>query len=323
MTKKVTVATVQFKWKLEDYRSSEAFRLRINKIMEKIRCQAHSRLPLLVAFPEDIGTPMLLFDSYDKIKCKTTFPKAVRSLIMSNLKGVLKYKLKYNVSFIRALILYKSPALEREYVSIFSDAARRYNAYIAAGSITLPEAEDGAHNSPGKDVYNISYFFGPEGNIIGRQKKVYLVDFEGKSGFDLSRGSLGELNVFDTPFGRVGIAICLDAFKEDVCDRLSSLGADIMIQPSANNVEWSKEEQEDWLNGAYLCTFKQKKFKYAINPMMNGNIFDLCFEGQSSIVSHESTLPNMNYSLLQPRSGFLSTAKSSNNEEILIEIIDI
>lgn len=325
MVNKVSIAAVQFKWKMEDYKNRASLQSRINIIMDEIRSKVDRDLPLLVAFPEDMGTPILLFDSYSIIKDKASFAHAVQSLIAANLPGVLKYKLRYGVSFIRSLLLSKGPDMEREYINIFSNTSKKYNAYIAAGSITLPDidSKNNKRKTIGKDVYNVSYFFEPDGNIIGKQKKVYLVDFEGKAGFDLSSGSIEEISVFDTPFGKVGIAICLDAFKEDVCEKLSDAGADILIQPSANNGVWSEWQQNDWLNGSYLASQIRKKFKYALNPMMNGNILDLSFEGQSSIISSTDTNSLVNYSQLKPVQGFDKLAKHHNTEEILISTIEI
>lgn len=307
---RINIAAVQFKWNIEDYQSKSSFENRINSIMEYIRSSVDSFNPLLVVFPEDIGTPLLLIDSCKSIRDKKNFAQAARSLMISNLHNVLKYKIKHGVSSIRALLISKSHDMETEYCRVFSSAAKKSNAYIVAGSINLAEGN--------KDVYNISYFFSPDGKLIGKQKKVHLVDFEGKEGFDLTPGSISELKVFQTPFAKVGIAICLDAFKDDVINTLSSKGADILVQPSANNDPWNEWQQEDWLNGAYLAVYGRKKFRYGINAMMNGNIFDLNFEGQSSIISSAKTGKKTNYTLLKECEGFSNIAKDHYSEEIII-----
>lgn len=321
---RINTAAVQFKLKMDDYKNKEIFRKRIYSIMDNIRSSVDASCPLLVAFPEDIGTPMLLFGMFDSVSRKKNFAGAVQSIIMANLLKVLKYKIKHGVSFIRSVLLAKGLDMERDYIDIFSSAAKDFDAYIAAGSITLPDVqyENGKRKVAGRDVYNVSYFFGPD-SIIGRQKKVHLVDFEGKSGFDLSPGNIDDIDVFDTPFGRVGIAICLDAFKEDVCDKLQSKGCDILVQPSANNREWSAWQQQDWLNGSYLAARVKKKFKYAINPMMNGHILDLSFEGQSSIISSSDTDVKLSYAKLPPVDGFIKIAKHHNTEEVLISSIEL
>lgn len=325
MSHLINIAAVQFKWKMEDYRSKVIFQNKISSIMEHIRTKVDDNHPLLVTFPEDIGTPMLIFDSYNAVKKTESFAAAVQNLILIYLPSVIRYKIKYGVSFIRALMLSQSPKMENMYTSIFSWASKKYNAYIVGGSITLADTiiRNNKKIPAGQNVYNVSYLFGPDGSIIGKQKKVYLIDIEGKSGFDLSNGKLEELKVFDTPFGKVGIAICLDAFKEDVCNKLFEDGAEILVQPSANSGQWSKQQQKDWLNGSHLAAYVRKNFKYAVNPMMNGKILDLAFEGQSSIISANDTGIKANYSSLEPTEGFINVAKHHDTQEILISTVEI
>ena len=325
MIRKVNIAAVQFKWNIADYKDIITFQKRINTILEEIRAKTDSDVPLLIIFPEDIGTPLVLFNCNNLLNKKVNFTQVLRSLIFSNFGHVIAYKLKFGVSFIRALLLSKGLQMENDYRSIFSQSAKKLNAYIVAGSITLPDFKTLGNKRfvLDKNVYNISFFFGPDGNIIGKQKKVYLVDFEGKAGFDLSNGNLNEIKAFETPFGKIGVAICLDAFKEDVCDMLSNSGAEILVQPSANNDVWTKLQQIDWLNGCHLEVHKRKKFKYAVNPMMNGSLFDLTFEGQSSIISSEDTCLNANYYLLEPINGFISIAKHCNTEEVILSTIEL
>lgn len=324
MGKQVTIAAVQFKWALENYKNRVCFQSRIDSIIDDIRSKVDASIPLLVVFPEHIGTPILLFNSYNLVSDKKNFIQAVQSLILANLTGILKYKLRYGISFIRALLLFKTMDMEREYRVVFSSAAKKYNAYIAAGSISLGNINANTKSGvSGSDVFNTSYFIGPDGSIIGKQKKVHLVDFEGKSGFDLSNGTINEIHAFETSFGKIGIAICLDGFKEDVCDALKEKGADILIQPSANDGPWSEWQQQDWLNGSYLAVHERKKFKYAVNAMMNGHILDFGFEGQSSIISNKDTGLKTNYKLLKPVEGFVNVATHHNTEEILISAVEI
>ena len=59
-------------------------------------------------------------------------------------------------------------------------------------------------------------------------------------------------------------------------------------------------------------------FRYGLNPMMNGCLFDLCFEGQSSILKKDNPAEiKMGYKDLQPASHFVKVAKSHDKQEIL------
>ena len=68
---------------------------------------------------------------------------------------------------------------------------------------------------------------GPDG-IVGRYRKVHLWDEE-KLFFE--PGNLG-LNVFDLPFGRVGIMICYDGWHPEVARILKLKGADVILDPT-------------------------------------------------------------------------------------------
>lgn len=172
-------------------------------------------------------------------------------------------------------------------------------------------------------VHNTSYFFGPDGKVIGKQDKVFLIDLE-RQGLGLDSGDLDSLQVFDTPLGRVGIAICFDAFHDEVIDALSRQGAQILVQPSANVGCWSADQQLDWLRSSYHRTFGEGRFEYAINPMMTGPLWSLSFFGQSSIVARaphgleEGKIQGWGYKDLGPAEGFIRVAASDCDEEILV-----
>ncbi|MDI3270677.1 MAG: carbon-nitrogen hydrolase family protein, partial [Bacillota bacterium] len=194
--------------------------------------------------------------------------------------------------------------------------------YIQACSIILPDTQirDGKMllSQKGKEIYNVAFLFGPDGKVLGQQKKVHLIDLEGPAGLDIVPASVDDIQAIDTPLGKVGIAICLDAFHEDVLDRLVREGAQILLQPSANPEEWSLGQREDWLRGSYTAVMKDERFRYAVNPMMTGDIFDLGFYGQSSIISRVTDTAPTNYEGLPPTDGFAALARTDRDEEILV-----
>jgi len=92
--------------------------------------------------------------------------------------------------------------------------------YVIAG---LAEEEGGA-------LYNSCVLIGPDGAILGRQRKLNLGLMERKH-FGFSPGR--ELHVFDTDFGRVGIGVCVDFWgPPNVGRELARMGADLIFNPS-------------------------------------------------------------------------------------------
>ncbi len=319
------ISAVQFRWSPEMYKSRESFYGSLRSVLDRLAEKLpEKREVCLVAFPEDIGTPLVFLDEPESLLRSKTLKAAIGRLIYRNASRVLRCRIRYKVGWIRALALAKAASIGRVYFEVFSDLATEYGIYIVAGSVLLPrfgldsDISKIDYSFSDGNVYNISFLFGPDGRLIGSQKKVYLVPgLEDKDGFDITGGSLDELEVFDTPLGRIGIAVCLDAFKEDIINKLEEKGAEILIQPSANPEPWTKDQQLDWLNSSWKAVDSSNSLVYSLNPMMTGHLFDLGFEGQSAIFC-KNAWNSLGYMDLEARSHFAALARSQLDEEILV-----
>ncbi|MBT9258693.1 MAG: hypothetical protein KM310_02895 [Clostridiales bacterium] len=318
----IQLVAVQYRFSAEEYVIPGKFRQHVDAIMKKVKARLDPRVPALVVFPEDIGTFLVLQGAGRKVLEAPGLGAAVETFVKDNLVYIFPRKARLGVSYPRAIFLWKGPEMAREYFSVFSDMAKTYGVYIQAGSIVLPDTQirDGQVYvaQKGKEIYNVAFLFGPDGKVLGQQKKVHLIELEGPAGLDIVPAPLDQIHVIDTPLGKVGIAICLDAFEEDVLDRLVDEGARILLQPSANPGEWSEWQRKDWLRGSYKAVMEDGRFPYAVNPMMTGNIFDLGFYGQSSVVSAATETPLRNYKGLPPTDGFAAVAETDGSEEILV-----
>jgi predicted amidohydrolase len=98
-------------------------------------------------------------------------------------------------------------------------AARRLGLHVVAGLI------EGTRER----WYNTGTIIGPDGRIIGRQRKNFPTQGEIDGGVVSARGT----QVFDTAVGRLGIVICSDfAFFTDGVRSLVDGGVDIIFNPS-------------------------------------------------------------------------------------------
>ncbi|MFA6243961.1 MAG: hypothetical protein WC655_23660, partial [Candidatus Hydrogenedentales bacterium] len=112
--------------------------------------------------------------------------------------------------------------------------------------------------------------------------------------------------------------ICADVFYDEVISHLVRKGADILVQPSANPGKWHRDEQESWLKSAWTAAQNHPELRCVVNPMMNGLLFDLKFEGQSSIATLATRAPEeKSYTRTEPRGGFMALANQPDTEEIL------
>ena len=76
-------------------------------------------------------------------------------------------------------------------------------------------------------VYNVAVLMGPDGEIIGKYRKVTLPRGEIEGGITPGK----EYPVFETAIGKVGMMICYDGFFPEVARELSNRGAEIIGWP--------------------------------------------------------------------------------------------
>ncbi len=99
----------------------------------------------------------------------------------------------------------------------FGELARKHDLYIVAGLY-----ERYQHL-----VYNVAVLIGPDGEVVGKYRKVTLPTGEVDRG--VAPGS--EYPVFKTRFGTVGMMVCYDGFFPEVCRNLANQGAEVIAWP--------------------------------------------------------------------------------------------
>lgn len=112
-----------------------------------------------------------------------------------------------------------------------SKLAGENNIYILAGSI--PEKE-------GKNLYNTSYLFDKNGEIIAKHRKIHLfdIDVEGEIYFKesdvLTAGN--SFTIAETEFCKIAIGICYDIRFPELARIAALEGAKIIFYPGAFNL---------------------------------------------------------------------------------------
>jgi apolipoprotein N-acyltransferase len=106
---------------------------------------------------------------------------------------------------------------------------KEHQRYLVAG---------GKDPLPSGDFYDTAFVIGTSGDIVFKQGKSVPVQFL-KDGLPAK-----EQNVWESPWGKIGICICYDLSYTRVTDRLVRLGAQAMIVPTMDVVEWGRHEHE-------------------------------------------------------------------------------
>src|SRR6185295_2730250 len=99
----------------------------------------------------------------------------------------------------------------------FGKLAREHGLHLVAGLV-----ERDRHL-----IYNTAALIGPDGQLIGKYRKVTLPRTEIEGG--ITPGT--EYPVFDTRLGKIGIMICYDGFFPEVARQLSINGAEVIAFP--------------------------------------------------------------------------------------------
>ena len=119
------------------------------------------------------------------------------------------------------------PSVER-----LANLARETKLYFISGSI--PEID-----SEGR-IYNTCFSFSPDGNIIGIHRKIHLFDININGGIKfmesetLSPGQTA--TIIDTPWGKIGVAICFDIRFAELFRFMAEQGAHTVVVPAAFNM---------------------------------------------------------------------------------------
>ncbi|MBM4465801.1 MAG: nitrilase [Chloroflexi bacterium] len=241
----------------------------------------------LVIFPEDTGTCLLgLLPGIGKLAAQAgSLDEAVASAAGQGATVADVFKVV-------------APGARRAYQAAFSALARRFSVHIVAGSIMLPD-EAGR-------LYNVACLFGPGGRIMGRQRKTHLFHIEQDWG--VTPGD--QINVFDTPVGKLAFPVCMDhTFFEP--QRIAwLLGAEIMVDPSANPEPYQYWEQ---LRGVWGRV--QESPAYGILSCLVGQFMGFTFEGRSGVYAPLEMTP--------AGDGILAHAETADQEEVILADLDL
>lgn len=115
--------------------------------------------------------------------------------------------------------------------AFLSQQAKKYGVWLVGGTLPL-RSEDAAR------VYAASLMYNAKGEVVARYNKIHLFDVmlsENQEVYTESDTTMpgNKPVVVDTPFGKVGMAICYDLRFPELFRHLSEQGAQIFVIPSA------------------------------------------------------------------------------------------
>jgi len=252
---------------------------------------------------------------------------AALRLLRSEWMGVIAAAWRHRAFGPAALYLSRAVPAYRAYAAAFRAAARASDAVVVAGSAFLPDVEEeaarGVHVTQ-PWVHNVATTFAASGALLGRSRKVFLTPgTESRAG--LRRGRIEDLPVFETPAGRVAVAVCLDGWYDGVVGALDGRGAQVLVQPSANDAAWDRpwppdprlSEGEAWLQRGLRAGLQGRlNLRYGVNPMLVGDFAGFRPRGRSSIVANADAA-GAGVGWVEGRVGVVALAERADAEEVV------
>ncbi len=130
--------------------------------------------------------------------------------------------------------------------------------------------------------YDMSLLIDNTGEIIGRQKMVHIAQCENFYEQDYYTPSEEGFQVFDTPFGKIGIVVCFDRHYPESIRTEALLGAELIIIPTAN----TKAEPSEM----FQWEIRVQAFQNSVNIAMCNRVGTegrMEFSGESVIVGYD------------------------------------
>jgi predicted amidohydrolase len=296
-----TVAAVQAE--LRFWPTADNFTEHMSRLVE----ESMQHDPDLIAFPEDIGLPLVGLGDTDVLTGADSLQAAVTAMLARHAGTVGERVAAHGVSPQRALWLAKAPTVCEVYRETFSALAAEHDVHIVAGSVPMVSPVDPAR------ILNTACVFDPSGamNVVGR--KVHLVPLERADGLDFAAGSIDDYAVFEMPEATLGVIICADAWNTAIARKLVRDGANVLVQVSANPEEWSADTRANWQRG--LCAQVQELGVFGVSVMGVGELLGLPLQGRSAALAPRDWT--------EDGSGYLAEADSATEEATVVVTFDL
>jgi nitrilase len=164
------------------------------------------------------------------------------------------------------------------------EAAREAGAYLAVG----------VNERGGSTLYNTIVFLSPDGEVIGKHRKLMPT---GPERLVWGFGDASTLTTFETPFGRVGALICWENYMPLARAAMYAQGIDIYLAPTWDNGDvWVPtlrhiaREGRVYVVGVNTCARGSDVPPGTPEREIWGGEEDWLSRGNTTIVSHDGTV---------------------------------
>lgn len=150
-------------------------------------------------------------------------------------------------------------------VEALGEHAARYQTHLAFGMVVKHKVES--------VVYDAAILLGPDGAVIGQQRKVHLRPEERP----IFRGGF-RFPVFETDFGIIGLLVGWDLAFPEAARCLALDGAELIAVPA----NWETQSIEEWQTYLRARAFENSLFIAGTNRI--GDEYTYAFGGESAVI---------------------------------------
>jgi len=160
-------------------------------------------------------------------------------------------------------------------ITFLGDLAKKHSTYLIGGS--LPFDDNGK-------IFNTTFVFNRQGDIIGRYDKIHLFEIEYPNGKTFSEAKILspglKILTFPTEFGPMGVEICFDIRFPQLSEIIENEGAKVIFVPAAFN---SYTGPLHWQTTFRARAIDNQLFMIACSPSQN-SFGDYEYYGHSLVV---------------------------------------
>lgn len=126
----------------------------------------------------------------------------------------------------------------------------------------------------GNKFFNTSYFIGVDGQVKGKYRKIHLFSYGGETK-TFSAGN--QTTVFNSQFGKIGLAICYDIRFPEFIRHLTNKGMQILLV----NAQWPAARIEHWHTLLRARAIENQIFVVGVNRL--GRKGPIVYNGHSVV----------------------------------------
>ena len=301
-----------------DYQSLELLHLKLATYLNKARDAGLLNEKTIVVMPEHIGSWLMFRGEKDELYQAANLHEAMHWLAISNPLSFTRAWLgaegesRLNDAHLRM----KAKRMAADYQTLFGGLAREFGITLVAGSIALPapRIENGTLHAGSGALYNSSVVFDRNGTAIGKPQRQLLPTYEEQSYIQPSPDH--QLNVVDTPAGRLGILVGSDSWYPDNYRVLNEQQVQLIAVPAfvTGKDTWNNpwggyksvstpseislkpgevSEGEAWHRLTLISSVPSSTAEAGITVFSQGRFWDKHSVGQSFISRNGLTSPDM------------------------------